>query len=213
MKNYGLGRRPSVDARDQNHLMAAALGPAIVRPTKKSWALVWRGDQKQTSMCVGFGWHGLLRAKPHLQREPLPAVIYEQAQANDEFTDTPPAGGSSVRGGAKALKLDGKITAYAWAFEIETVLNWIGLHGPVVFGTTWYADMFEPGKNGIVNVSGAVAGGHCYVAIGYDDKKKLLTCQNSWGTSWGIKGRFYLRYEDADKLIKESGGEACTATE
>ena len=38
-------------------------------------------------------------------------------------------------------------------------------------------------------------GGHAVLAVGYDEKKKMLIIRNSWGTEWGDKGYFYLPYE------------------
>ena len=212
-RTYGLGRRAALDTRDHQHLMTAAL-PDVVppRPISKTWRLWWKGDQRDTSQCVGYAWHGLLRALPHLQRDPLPKAIYDQAQPLDEFDDTPPAEGTSVRAGAKALQADGKLTAYSWAFDVETMLNWLAFHGPVVLGTTWFNAMFEPDATGLVIPSGAEAGGHAYVAIGYNDTTRRVLCQNSWGSDWGLKGRFWLRYEDVNQLI-QNGGECCAPTE
>jgi C1A family cysteine protease len=39
-----------------------------------------------------------------------------------------------------------------------------------------------------------VLGGHAVVCVGYDDIKKVWIMRNSWGTSWGDKGYFYLPY-------------------
>jgi len=211
-KTRGLGRRPSVDERDRLHLMARELPATLpARPIRKTWRLWWKGDQGKTSECVGYSWYAMLRALPLLQREPLPETIYHDAQRLDEW-EGEDYDGTSVRAGAKALQVAGKIRTYAWAFELEAALNWLAIKGPVVLGTDWLQDMFTPGADGIVRVSGSVAGGHAYLALGYDDKAKLLICQNSWSTAWGKSGRFFIRYADADRLIKE-GGEACTATE
>ena len=38
-------------------------------------------------------------------------------------------------------------------------------------------------------------GGHCIIMIGYDNTTKLFQCVNSWGTSWGVNGIFYLPYD------------------
>lgn len=37
-------------------------------------------------------------------------------------------------------------------------------------------------------------GGHAVLCVGYNDAKKLFIMRNSWGTSWGDKGYFYLPY-------------------
>jgi Cysteine protease len=38
-------------------------------------------------------------------------------------------------------------------------------------------------------------GGHEVVILGYDDKKRLYTVANSWGSDWGDHGFFYMPYE------------------
>lgn len=209
--NKGLGRRHAPDTRDHEYLMATALRGAPERPKVKTWRIWWKGDQKDTPMCVGFSWYGMLRALPVLERKPPAEVIYHEAQKLDEW-EGEDYDGTSVRGGAKFLQQQGKLLSYGWAWDVETVLQWLAFKGPVVLGTNWYNDMFTPDKDGILSVSGENVGGHAYLAIGYDDERKLVQFQNSWGTSWGKKGRFYLRYADADKLIKDDG-EACTALE
>lgn len=163
-------------------------------------------------MCVGYAWHGLLRALPHLQRDPVPEAIYTAAQQVDEFDDTPPADGTSVRAGAKMLQAAGMLTAYRWAFDVDAAVNWLAFHGPIVLGTEWTRDMFTPTAAGLVIPGGPVEGGHAYVAIGYDDTTRRVLCQNSWGTGWGLRGRFWLRDEDVNALIL-NGGEACAPTE
>jgi C1A family cysteine protease len=37
-------------------------------------------------------------------------------------------------------------------------------------------------------------GGHAVLAVGYDDFYQRFMVQNSWGTSWGIKGYFTMPY-------------------
>lgn len=39
-----------------------------------------------------------------------------------------------------------------------------------------------------------VLGGHCVMAIGWDDAKQSIICKNSWGADWGDKGYFYMPY-------------------
>ncbi len=40
-----------------------------------------------------------------------------------------------------------------------------------------------------------IVGGHCVVAVGYDDTKRAFIIRNSWGTGWGIQGYCYMPYE------------------
>jgi C1A family cysteine protease len=43
--------------------------------------------------------------------------------------------------------------------------------------------------------SESALGGHCIVAVGYDNKKRVFLMRNSWGKSWGMKGYFTIPYE------------------
>ena len=210
---YGFGRLTAPDSRDNAHLLSLPVSlVGMIPPPMKMWRIWYHGNQGDTSQCVGYSWHGLLRALPLLQRDPSPSSIYRAAQKLDEW-DGEDYEGTSVRGGAKALKQAGRIVSYGWATDIHTVLQWLAFKGPVVIGSQWYDSMMRPDGTGLVVPGGTVVGGHAYLAIGYDSSKERLICQNSWSMEWGpINGRFHLHYDDADALIKD-GGEACTATE
>jgi C1A family cysteine protease len=38
-------------------------------------------------------------------------------------------------------------------------------------------------------------GGHCVVAVGYDDATRRFKIRNSWTEEWGDKGYGYMDYE------------------
>lgn len=38
-------------------------------------------------------------------------------------------------------------------------------------------------------------GGHAVCLVGYDDTKSAFIVRNSWGTSWGMHGYFYMSYD------------------
>ncbi|KAL8692952.1 MAG: hypothetical protein Q9218_002129 [Villophora microphyllina] len=42
---------------------------------------------------------------------------------------------------------------------------------------------------------GSSYGGHAVVAVGYDDKRKLVRCLNSWGDGFSVHGEFWMPYE------------------
>jgi C1A family cysteine protease len=71
---------------------------------------------------------------------------------------------------------------------------------PFVFGFTVY-ESFEGqavAQTGIVPMpqSGeAVVGGHCVVAVGYNDANRRFIIRNSWGDNWGLKGYCMMPYE------------------
>ncbi|RAN74094.1 peptidase C1 [Bacillus sp. SRB_336] len=70
---------------------------------------------------------------------------------------------------------------------------------PVVFGFTVY-DSFESTEvatTGTVPMPAAgesVLGGHCVVAVGYDDAAQRFTIRNSWGDGWGKAGYATMPY-------------------
>lgn len=71
---------------------------------------------------------------------------------------------------------------------------------PFVLGILVYSSFFDPtvSKTGRVPVPNTrqetMLGGHAILVLGYDDRKNSFLCRNSWGTSWGLRGDFYLPY-------------------
>lgn len=71
---------------------------------------------------------------------------------------------------------------------------------PFVLGFTVY-DSFESqevAQTGVVPMPApgeGVVGGHCVVAVGYDNSTRTFWIRNSWGTTWGQKGYCTMPYE------------------
>jgi C1A family cysteine protease len=71
---------------------------------------------------------------------------------------------------------------------------------PFVFGFTVY-ESFESdqvAKTGVVPMpkpGEAILGGHCVVAVGYDNAKRQMIIRNSWGVNWGLAGYCLMPYE------------------
>src|SRR5271167_4004533 len=71
---------------------------------------------------------------------------------------------------------------------------------PFVFGFTVYAS-FESqavANSGVVPMPASgekTVGGHCVVAVGYDDTQRTFIIRNSWGVDWGMKGYCTMPFE------------------
>ncbi len=216
-KDFGLGRLPAKDERDRNFLVSAR-HPLMEseRTYRYWWSNGWWGDQGKTSQCVGYGWTHFLEDGEVTHNKvtpPLinPAELYKQAQEVDEWLGND-YDGTSVRAGAKVLQQLGMISEYHWAYDNETLLHTVLEVAPVVVGTNWYSDMFEPNSLGKVKIGGALAGGHCYVINGVNKTARFYRCKNSWSRQWGRQGYFFLSFDDMERLISEDG-EFCLATE
>lgn len=215
----GLGRLPAADPRDHAHLMAVRAIEAPPERFYKTWAPGLVLDQGSTPRCVAYSWTGFLLATPQRTKPDalggIPAytgALYLEAQKVDEW---PGEGydGTSVRAGAKVLQdAQKRLGEYVWAWDADTLRKYVLSRGPAVVGINWYETMFAPTAAGYLLVDGPVAGGHAILVIGYSNTRKAFRLLNSWGLSWGAKGRAWLREADMERLLHEDG-EACSAIE
>jgi hypothetical protein len=217
--SHGLGRIAALDSRDRAYLLRAAL-PTVTR-RNRSWPFFAQPlDQGPTGTCVEHGWRHWGLCAPVIsvrQLRLLPQYsLYREMILVDEFTDndndTELQLGTSVRAGAKIMQKHGFLSVYGWAFDIGTAIDWLCSQGPLVFGTRWTTGMFTPSAEGFVTDTGTEAGGHCYAAIGWSEKRGAMRFMNSWGGSWGQKGRFWMTGETVTRLLA-ADGECCTALE
>jgi hypothetical protein len=214
---HGLGHIQLHDPRDALYPLSAILPPKPFTTNKMWWDNGWWGDQGNTSMCTAFAWSHWLEDGPMIQDElanqekPLydPTTFYKKEQLNDGIPGNN-YNGSTVRAGAKILKGLNVINEYRWAQTLDDITTCLLTLGPVVVGTTWYTDMFNPDGNGLIHVAGGIAGGHAYVLNGVDTEKQLFRIKNSWGRGWGQNGHAFISFDDFNKLFT-SGGQVCMA--
>lgn len=176
-------------------------------------------DQGNYGTCVGNGVAQFGNTLPIDDKfvEADARAIYYEATVLDGSPDDPnaPGGGqqgATVRSGMQAYKNRGRISGYAFSVDLATLKKWVLTKGPLVIGSDWMNDMFNPDANGFVTPTGGVAGGHCWIIDEYDPANDVWGASNSWGKSWGVDGRFYLKGADFQYLLDQQG-EAYTAVE
>jgi C1A family cysteine protease len=93
---------------------------------------------------------------------------------------------------------------------LERIRQHLRMGLPLIFGFTCYSslDTADDGNIPFPDRREEVEGGHAVMAVGFDDKKEIVNCnnskiktkgailiRNSWGTEWGEKGYGWLPYD------------------
>jgi hypothetical protein len=193
--------------------LRAVAPPPTPGVTKNEWELLIQLDQGQTPHCVGFGsaaWGNSAPIEDSFHNADGHKIYYMAKVIDGEPGKED---GSSVHSGVKAMKQLGRVQSYYFGSTVDVLKQWILEQNPVICGTDWFNDMFNPDANGVVVPTGGVAGGHCYLMLGYDESTDLFEFDNSWGPSWGKKGRFFMHASDVQTLMDRSGAEYCGAVE
>lgn len=95
-----------------------------------------------------------------------------------------------------------------WRFRLRRLKNWGWVRpdinsikteimdGPVYVGFRVYTDFFYYRRGVYKHVWGSYEGMHAVVMLGWDDKDSAWICKNSWGTGWGERGWFRIKYKE-----------------
>lgn len=215
--------RPKLDVRFHKDPRSRNFATSAIVPTTARFKRVWTTrkeplDQGQDGHCVGFSSAGLLAAKPQAYTvdNSTGDKIFFAAQSIDRAEGRNYDDGATVLAGMKACQNAQFFSKYGWCFGVDDVINWIVRKGPVILGINWHEDMFNPSPEGLLSVTGAVAGGHAILANGYwphhPEFDDVVVLTNSWGRNWGRNGRAYLPMEGLQTLLSEEG-EAAAPTE
>ena len=148
-------------------------------------------DQGNYGTCVGNAGAGWLASEPEIDQnvdEALARKLYYETTCIDGACDSTYQDGATVRSLAKALKNRGRLSAYAFAQNMDEIDEWLDNHG-------------------------SIAGGHAYLLRYREPNTTLYHCRNSWGESWGKNGDFFIEKEDLNKLIFLMNGEALLSAE
>jgi hypothetical protein len=203
------GRRIEFDERSRAYPIRTLIPKGTV-PRSYTWACGVRLDQGATPRCVGYSIAQEGSARPVKVPNVTPSTadkIYRRAQDLDQWPGHN-YDGTSVLAGIKAAAELGWYPEFRWAFSERDLCLAVGWHGPAVLGINWYQDMMTPDLNGIVNPTGAVAGGHAILCNGFNVKSGFYRLANSWGPSWGKAGDCFVSRKDMAYLLAHQG-EAC----
>lgn len=147
--------------------------------------------------------------------------LYSALTAADDFPGTYPPDdtGSDGLTAAKVLTSMGIVPGYQHTFSLTDALAALQ-HFPLLVGTEWLDSMFYPDSLGRINAAGPVDGGHEWIVdefipagrTPHGGSRPLSTgtrdCiggTTSWGTSFGVAGRFYLSVSDFGRLLAADG--------
>lgn len=100
----------------------------------------------------------------------------------------------------KNAKLHQAIDYFNIPNDEKSIKNYLAQGYMTIAGIAVYSqfESYEANTTGIILMptdKDSYLGGHAIGIVGYDDSKQWWICRNSWGTSWGDKGYFYLPYE------------------
>lgn len=173
-------------------------------------------DQGDVGSCTGNATVGSLGTTPVYEALPvnhrpldeqLAVQIYSDAEVIDGDGPYPPNdNGSTGPSVGQVAVSDGYAAKFDHYTDIDSTLQALQ-DDPVMLGMNWYSSFDTPDANGVVVISrGAyVRGGHEVVARGYDAAKQMIKLDNSWGTSWGVNGSFYMSAATLKRLLIEGG--------
>lgn len=203
---FPLGRLVEHDERSRGFAFEA---PAKLPTYSKTWRRRAPIFNQTGSSCTGnalAGWIGTDSRGQADADDALAMRLYTWATNNDQWPGGMPEEdtGSSGLAVCKAGVKFGYLSGYRHAFSFDALLAAL-YTSAVIVGTVWRGDMFRPLESGYLKCTGQIEGAHEYLIRGVDPRKKHLLCDQTWGGSWGRKGRFWLHFGDMENLLAENG--------
>lgn len=208
--------------------------PAIRRAAPKAVSWTRRSpilDQKNVGSCTANAETGLIgtdsagrtgltqitlkadkrsifKAGTYKLDEPFAVKLYQVITRDDDISGAYPAQDTGsddvgIEGAAAELGLWFSQTTGNTVGALNTALQL----GAVGMGSNFYYSMEQPDSTGNITLdkSSGLAGGHEYVISAWDGGSKYRM-DNSWNTSWGVKGSAYLDVTALEELFDEGAG-------
>lgn len=212
---HRLGRHVEHDSRSRAYRVPAA----TASPVSKRWTRrVPIFDQGNTGSCTGNAAVGVLATDPFYDTvtgqviagrlsldENEARTVYSDAEILDGGTGLPGEdNGSTGLSVAKVCVNLGLISGYTHAFSIDDVITGLQV-APAITGITWLTGCDTPDQNGLVRWTGRARGGHEVEVDEIDLERERVGFDNSWSSSWGAAGRFYMSLADYTKALADSG--------
>lgn len=178
-------------------------------------------DQGAEGACVGFG--GSWMTSIHNTGFFDARWLYQRAQFIDEWADTPPEEGTSVRAAMDILRTVGHrrvfrgkvlepdlrygILENRWATTVDEMRTAIADGRAVTIGVNWYANFDAPVKKSSGWWIGEgdlrrIRGGHCVCVYGASDKFQAFRIVNNWGKEYPT---VLMPYNTMQRLLNEDG--------
>jgi hypothetical protein len=145
---------------------------------------------------------------PPWTQEWVDETLYHEVTSIDPFEGTwrPDDTGSDGLSICKVLRSHGWISGWRNIYTLDDAQQAL-MVGPFITGIRWYDSMFEPDAEGIVRISptARMVGGHEIYANEMVLDRELMGFPNSWGPSWGKRGKFYMSFDTYSRLLAEDG--------
>lgn len=94
-----------------------------------------------------------------------------------------------------------KISGWSWVCKTKpnttTIKTAVYSNGPVTCSFDVYNDFFSYSSGCYKHVTGAFAGGHAVLIVGWTSDGCWIV-KNSWGSNWGEQGYFKIKYGDCN---------------
>jgi hypothetical protein len=203
-----LGRHQATpDVRDFDHLTTG--GTQLISVKHEAVGLPL--NQGNVGSCTANALCGALNSQPDYtggkiftETDALSVYTRETADEGEPYPEFDPGG--TGRAVCRAGRELGLITSWQNAVGFQAALQAL-VQRPVITGVKWYSSFDEPDLNGHVSIAPTayVRGGHEVVADELDVENHLVGFWNSWGTGYGLGGRFYMSWHCWWRLLTEGG--------